>query len=74
MKGGPLDIARGCVDGSPNLPGWTGFSITDFLSNSFGGLPARIDNDCTAAALGETNVVYITVSPMATRPNSATSP
>ena len=28
---GPLDIARGCVDGSPNLPGWTGFSITDFL-------------------------------------------
>ena len=68
---GPLDIARGCVDGSPNLPGWTGFSITDFLSNSFGGLPARIDNDCNAAALGEyrfgagkgkKNVVYITVS------------
>ena len=50
---GPLDIARGCVDGSPNLPGWTGFSITDFLSNSFGGLPTRIDNDCNAAALGE---------------------
>jgi len=42
-----------------------------FLSNSFGGLPARIDNDCNAAALGEyrfgagkgkKNVVYITVS------------
>ena len=49
---GPLDIARGCVDGSPNLPGWTGFSITDFLSNSFGGLPTRIDNDCNAAELG----------------------
>ena len=68
---GPLDIARGCVDGSPNLPGWTGYSITDALSQAFGNLPARIDNDCNAAALGEyrfgagkgkKNVVYITIS------------
>ena len=68
---GPLDISRGCVDGSPNLPGWKGYSITEALSKSFGGLPARIDNDCNAAALGEfrfgagkgkKNVVYITIS------------
>lgn len=68
---GPLDVARGCVEGSPNLPGWTDFSITGALSKSFGGLPARIDNDCNAAALGEfrfgagkgkKNLVYITIS------------
>ena len=67
---GPLDIAKGCVDGSPNLPGWTGFSIEKSLSTFFN-LPARIDNDANAAALGEykfgagknkKNMVYITVS------------
>ncbi len=67
---GPLDIEKGCVDGSPNLPGWTGYSIEDGLS-SFFNLPARIDNDANAAALGEykfgagknkKNMVYITVS------------
>lgn len=67
---GPLDIAKGCVDGSPNLPGWTGYSIEKGLS-SFFNLPARIDNDANAAALGEykfgagknkKNMVYITVS------------
>jgi glucokinase len=67
---GPLDIAKGCVDGSPNLPGWTGYSIVKGLSVFFN-LPARIDNDANAAALGEykfgagknkKNMVYITVS------------
>ena len=67
---GPLDISKGCVDGSPNLPGWTGYSIEQGLS-SFFNLPARIDNDANAAALGEykfgagknkKNMVYITVS------------
>ena len=67
---GPLDISKGCVDGSPNLPGWTGYSIEDGLSTFFN-LPARIDNDANAAALGEykfgagknkKNMVYITVS------------
>ena len=67
---GPLDISKGCVDGSPNLPGWSGYSIEQGLS-SFFNLPARIDNDANAAALGEykfgagknkKNMVYITVS------------
>ena len=67
---GPLDIVKGCVDGSPNLPGWTGYSIEKGLSTFFN-LPARIDNDANAAALGEykfgagknkKNMVYITVS------------
>jgi len=67
---GPLDISKGCVDGSPNLPGWSGYSIERGLSGFFN-LPARIDNDANAAALGEykfgagknkKNMVYITVS------------
>ena len=67
---GPLNISKGCVDGSPNLPGWTGYSIEQGLS-SFFNLPARIDNDANAAALGEykfgagknkKNMVYLTVS------------
>ena len=67
---GPLDIARGCVDGSPNLPGWTGFPIAGEIGKAFG-LPARIDNDANAAAVGEfrfgagkgfPNMVYVTIS------------
>jgi glucokinase len=67
---GPLDISRGCVDGSPNLRGWTGYSIEGEISKAFG-LPARMDNDANAAALGEylfgagrgkRNLVYVTIS------------
>lgn len=67
---GPLDIARGCVDGSPNLPGWTGFPIAGEIGKAFG-LPSRIDNDANAAAVGEfrfgagkgfPNLVYVTIS------------
>lgn len=67
---GPLDIARGCVDGSPNLPGWTGYPIAGEIGDAFG-LRARIDNDANAAAVGEfrfgagkgfPNMVYVTLS------------
>jgi len=67
---GPLDIAKGCVDGSPNLPGWDGFPIAGEIGRAFG-LRVRIDNDANAAALGEHrfgagrgkhDLVYITVS------------
>jgi len=67
---GPLDIAKGCVVGSPNLGGWDGFPIAAEIGRAFG-LPVRIDNDANAAALGEhrfgagrgkRDLVYITVS------------
>ena len=67
---GPLDQARGCVVGSPNLPGWTDYPIAAALAQPFG-LRARIDNDANAAALGEhrfgagkgkRHLVYVTVS------------
>ena len=67
---GPLDIAKGCVVGSPNLPGWDGFPIAGEIGKAFG-LRVRIDNDANAAAVGEhrfgagkgkRDLVYITVS------------
>lgn len=67
---GPLDQAKGCVVGSPNLPGWTDYPIASTLGGAFG-LRARIDNDANAAALGEhrfgagqgkRHLVYVTVS------------
>lgn len=67
---GPLDQAKGCVVGSPNLPGWSDFPIASTLGDAFG-LRARIDNDANAAALGEhrfgagrgkRHLVYVTVS------------
>ncbi len=67
---GPLDQAKGCVVGSPNLPGWSDFPIASTIGGAFG-LRARIDNDANAAALGEhrfgagkgkRHLVYVTVS------------
>lgn len=67
---GPLDIANGCVVGSPNLPGWDGYPIAGEIGKAFG-LRVRIDNDANAAAVGEhrfgagrgkRDLVYITVS------------
>lgn len=67
---GPLDQAKGCVVGSPNLPGWSDYPIAAKLGGAFG-LRARIDNDANAAALGEhrfgagqgkRHLVYVTIS------------
>ncbi len=67
---GPLDQAKGCVVGSPNLPGWSDYPIARTLGDAFG-LRARIDNDANAAALGEhrfgagvgkRHLVYVTIS------------
>lgn len=67
---GPLDIEKGCVIGSPNLPGWDNFPISGEIAKAFG-LPVRIDNDANAAAEGEhrfgagkgkRDMVYITLS------------
>lgn len=68
--GGPLDHATGALLQVPNLPGWEGLVLTDVFSRAFDA-PAFIDNDATAAALGELmfgagkgvdDFVYFTVS------------
>jgi len=48
---GPLDRETGTILNTPNL-GWRNFPLRDLISNRIG-LPATLDNDGNAAALGE---------------------
>jgi predicted NBD/HSP70 family sugar kinase len=49
---GPLDHARGVVFNPPNLPGWHEVTLADELRSKTG-YPVIVDNDATAAAIGE---------------------
>lgn len=49
---GPLDVRTGVLHGPPNLPAWDGAAVGDLLRDALG-LPAVVDNDANAAALGE---------------------
>lgn len=68
--GGPLDRKTGTLYKVSNLPGWEGICLTDIFSEEFRA-PAYLDNDATAAALGEAkfgagkgvdSFVYFTIS------------
>jgi glucokinase len=68
--GGPLDAARGILHEPLHLPGWIDIPITDLASARFG-VPGALENDATAAALGEyqygagrgsTTMLYLTIS------------
>ena len=68
--GGPLDRRRGLILSPPNLPGWDEFPIVALVEGRLG-VPALLDNDANAAALGEhrhgagrgySDLVYITIS------------
>jgi glucokinase len=68
--GGPLDRERGLILSPPNLRDWDKFPIIKILEDYFK-VPALLDNDANAAALGECqygagrglrNIVYITIS------------
>jgi len=68
--GGPVDWARGLVLLSHHVPGWENFPLRDWLQDRFG-VPAAVDNDANAGALGEhrfgagqgyDSLMYITVS------------
>ncbi len=50
--GGPLDSAAGKILAPPNLRGWHGFNIADYVRERFG-LCARLENDANACALAE---------------------
>ena len=49
---GVLDIGRGIVTISPNLPGWENIPLRDIFRDRFG-VDTFIINDASAAALGE---------------------
>lgn len=68
--GGPMDRETGVLHQVPNLPGWEGISLKKVFGEAFG-VPVYVDNDATAAALGElmfgagkgvTDFVYFTIS------------
>ena len=49
---GPTDSARGLLINPGTLPEWLNVPVVDYLKSSFG-VPACLDNDADAAALGE---------------------
>jgi predicted NBD/HSP70 family sugar kinase len=49
---GPLDLSRGLVLSPPNLPGWHEVPLLAYLQEEFA-VPVVVDNDATAAAIGE---------------------
>lgn len=68
--GGPLDARAGVLLSPPHLPGWIDVPIVEMAREAFG-VPAFLENDATAAVLGEhrfgvargaDTVVYLTVS------------
>lgn len=67
---GAVDAKRGIVPEAPQLPGWQDVRLAKILGDRIG-LPARLENDATAAAMGEHRfgagvgsryMIYITVS------------
>ncbi|MFE1665071.1 ROK family protein [Microbacterium sp. P02] len=50
--GGPLDAAAGVLTGPLHLPGWIDIPIVALAESAFG-VPAVLENDATAAVLGE---------------------
>jgi predicted NBD/HSP70 family sugar kinase len=49
---GPLDGTTGAVVSPPNFPGWGRVPLADMFAKATG-LPVALDNDATAAAIGE---------------------
>jgi glucokinase len=67
---GAIDSVRGVVAGAPQLPGWKDVPLVERMSERLG-IPGYLENDATAAALGEhrygagrgtRQMLYITVS------------
>lgn len=50
--GGPLDADAGVLLGPLHLPGWDAVPVVELATAAFG-VPAALENDATAAALGE---------------------
>ncbi|WP_043629360.1 ROK family protein [Nonomuraea candida] len=68
--GGPLDTRTGVLECPPHLPGWIDVPIGAMAARAFG-VPSVLENDATAAALGEhrygagrgtSTMLYLTIS------------
>ncbi|WSQ15814.1 ROK family transcriptional regulator [Streptomyces sp. NBC_01231] len=49
---GPIDSSTGTVISPPNLPGWDRVRLIEMFAEATG-MPVALDNDATAAAIGE---------------------
>jgi predicted NBD/HSP70 family sugar kinase len=49
---GPIEAETGKLVAPPNFPGWDGISVAEALTQE-PGLPVYVENDATAAAIGE---------------------
>lgn len=67
---GPTDPYRGVVIEAPNIPGWVGLPLRNYLENHFH-VPVALGNDANLAALGEwmfgagqghSHLIYVTIS------------
>jgi glucokinase len=67
---GPVDPALGIVGDVELLPGWQGFALKQIFEDRLG-VPVALENDCDAAALGEsaigagreaTRFIYVSIS------------
>src|SRR3989449_6683279 len=67
---GALDLVHGLVQEAPQLPGWDGVPLVEIMRKRLG-IPALLENDANAAALGENRfgagrgtrfLVYLTIS------------
>ena len=67
---GAIDAERGVVAGAPQLPGWRDVPLAALMSERLG-VPVCLENDATAAALGEhrygagrgaRHMIYLTIS------------
>jgi len=67
---GAIDIKKGLITSSPNLPGWCDIPLRDIIRDKHG-VNTFLINDASAAALGEhhfgagkgvSNLIYLTVS------------
>ncbi|MBN1582898.1 MAG: ROK family protein [Anaerolineae bacterium] len=67
---GPMDIPAGILTEPPNLPGWHDVPLRQLIQDAMG-IPAFLENDANAAAIGEylygagrgtRHMVYVTVS------------
>ncbi|MFI7632648.1 ROK family protein [Nonomuraea sp. NPDC049400] len=68
--GGPLDTTTGVLECPPHLPGWIDVPVGPMAAAEFG-VPSALENDATAAALGEfrygagrgtSTMLYLTIS------------
>lgn len=67
---GAIDTVRGIVSGAPQLPGWRDVPLVEIMGRRLG-IPVWLENDATAAALGEhrfgagrgtRHMIYLTIS------------